>query len=509
MTSSPKLAPPGRPGPSLSIGRQEPRVLHLPTDYDEPLSLAKADEMIDLAAVAGLVLEPWQEIAAEGMTLTRADRKWSAFEVGIQANRQNGKGSIIEARQLAGLFLWGEDLQIYTAHEFKTAQEMFMRIRDLIEGCPQLDALVSRVRTADGEEAIETKAGQRLKFMARSNNSGRGFTGDVVYLDEAYKLRQQTMAAILSTMSARSITGNPQLIYASSAGMVDSEVQEKVRTRALAGTASRLAYLEWSATPWHDLTPAEREDYDDDINAYYDDMEVAAQGNPAAGHRISTEFMQSEREALGSEEYARERLGIWASIGGASAIPPEWWEVGRRESVGKPRAIAYAVDVPPARDSAVIMAAIETEDGRTHVEIVDQDYGTDWVPARLAALRAKWAPVAIVVDAGSAAGALLPELRRERVRTTQVNLRTIGAACGTFYDLLREKKLTHSGQAPLDEAVAAATKRPLGSDGTMWAWNRKSSLSDISPLVGATLALSGLQSRASRGKSSKSKAVVL
>lgn len=500
MTNSP---------PPAVLGRQEPRVLYLPSDYHEGLSLARADEMIDLSAVAGLVLEPWQEIAAESITLTRDDGKWAAFEVGIQANRQNGKGSIIEARQLAGLFLWGEKLQIYTAHEFKTAQEMFMRIRDLIESCPELDSRVARVRTADGEEAIETKDGKRLKFMARSNNSGRGFTGDVVYLDEAYKLRQQTMAAIMSTMSARSVKGNPQLIYASSAGMADSEVQEKLRVRALAGKAARLAYMEWSATPWHELKPSEREKYDDDIENYYNDMDVAARANPAYGHRISRDFMQSEREALGSEEYARERLGIWARVGGIAAIPAEWWEIGKVDSIGRAKSIAFAVDVPPARDSAVIMSAVELENGKVHVEIVEQDYGTDWVPARLAELRAKWNPVAIVIDAGSAAGALLPELRRERVRTMQVNLRAIGAASGRFHDLLRDKKLTHSNQEPLNAAVAAATKRPLGSDGTMWTWNRKNVVSDISPLVGATLALAGLQSRAPRSGRSKSKAVIL
>ena len=37
----------------------------------------------------------------------RADGNWSAFEVGVNVPRQNGKGGIIEARELAGLFLLG------------------------------------------------------------------------------------------------------------------------------------------------------------------------------------------------------------------------------------------------------------------------------------------------------------------------------------------------------------------------------------------------------------------
>src|SRR5699024_5033232 len=134
-----------------------------------------------------------------------------AFQVGVSANRQNGKGSILEARQLAGLFLWGETLQVHTAHEFRTAQKHFNRVLSLIEATPTLDRMVSRVRRADGEEAIETKEGTALQFMARSLKSGRGITGDTVYLDEAFALKGQMMASLMSTMSARSVHGNPQL----------------------------------------------------------------------------------------------------------------------------------------------------------------------------------------------------------------------------------------------------------------------------------------------------------
>lgn len=513
------------PEPNVSgAGRQTPRISFLPREFDPELSAVKASEMIDLAAVAGLYLEPWQEIAAEGLTLTRADGKWAAFEAAIQANRQNGKGSIIEARQLAGLFVWGEHLQIYTAHEFKTAQEMFQRILFLVQSTPALDSMVTRVRTAAGEEAIEAqiklngrKVNTRLRFLARSTSSGRGFTGDTIYLDEAYKLKQLTLSAILPTMAARSVHGNPQIIQASSAGMADSEVQEKTRNRALAGAEERLAYMEWSAPAWDDLTEEQRQSYDNDVEAYYSDPETARISNPAYGLRISGDFLQAERAALDSEEFAREHLGIWAKLDAEVVIPAEWWAKAARDSVPTSWArVAFAVDVPPGRESACIAAAIETADGAVHLEILEQDYGTEWVPAMLAKLKSIWSPVAIVVDAGSAAGSLIPEVRRAGVRSKQVNLRMIGAACGGVYDLLREgshndgpegRRLTHSDQEQLNDAVKAAKRRPLGTDGTLWAWSRKDTTADISPLVAATLALAGLQSRPVR--STPRRAVVL
>ena len=290
---------------SALVGVQEPRLLLLPNEYDVEKSAARAADMIDVAELAGVTLDPWQTIGAETMTLTRRDGRWAAFEAFLAANRQQGKGTMIEARQLAGLFVWEESLQVYTAHEFKTAQEMFLRIRQLIESTPSLDRLVQRIRTADGEEAIETKSGCRLKFMARSNSSGRGFTAPTLYLDEAMKLKRRMMAALMPTMSALSLKGNPQLLYFSSAGEADSDVQEEVRERALAGTSARLAYAEWSVPRWDELPPDERRRWPD-ADAYRRDPEIHRRANPGYNIRLDPDYVsETEFEAMGAEEFDR------------------------------------------------------------------------------------------------------------------------------------------------------------------------------------------------------------
>src|SRR5260370_15108121 len=93
---------------------------------------------------------------------------WAAFEVGLIVSRQNGKGAILEARELAGLFILGEQLIIHTPHEFKTCNEAFRPLLMLIEKCPDLDHRLSPVRTSHGEEGIELTTGQRQPFLARS-----------------------------------------------------------------------------------------------------------------------------------------------------------------------------------------------------------------------------------------------------------------------------------------------------------------------------------------------------
>ncbi len=63
----------------------------------------------------------------------------------------------------------------------------------------------------------------------------------------------------------------------------------------------------------------------------------------------------------------------------------------------------------------------------------------------------------------------------------------IGAACGQLVDLVAEADVRHLGSQELTDAVRGAATRPLGD---AWAWSRKNSGVDISPLVAATLALS-------------------
>jgi phage terminase large subunit-like protein len=284
-------------------GDQEPRLCSLPP-FDSGVSGRNA---IALAEVAGLDLDPWQRLVLDA-GLRRRGGKWAAFEVGLIVARQNGKGTVLEALELAALFLFPDvRLILHSAHEFKTAAEAFLRIRALIEDHPDFDRQVSRIRTAAGAEAVELKDGKRLRFVARSSGSGRGFTSDLVILDEAYKLGDQEMAALLPTLSARP---DPQVWYASTAGDQGSVQLGRVRARGVAGNDPSLAFLEWSA-----------DDHDDPAA-----LETWARANPGLGIRIAPDYVEREMAALGPDAFARERLSIgdWP-VGDAG----QWEVVGR------------------------------------------------------------------------------------------------------------------------------------------------------------------------------------
>jgi phage terminase large subunit-like protein len=193
-----------------------PRFQHVPLFHS-----SAGRDAVDLAEFAGLTLDPWQCDVLEGALGTTAAGRWAAMEVAVIVPRQNGKGGILEARQLFGLYLNPRDeLQTHTAHRFDTCLDHFRRVRGLIEGNDELLAKVKRngIKDSNGKESIELVDGHRLLFKARSKGSGRGFSGDVVYLDEAFYL--QGLGDMIPSLSAR---GDPQVWYSSSAPLPRTE----------------------------------------------------------------------------------------------------------------------------------------------------------------------------------------------------------------------------------------------------------------------------------------------
>jgi hypothetical protein len=472
-----------------------PRLTHSPGTGVDTLG----PEATELAREAGLILDDWQAWYLDGALAFRSDRKWAAFENGLDVPRQDGKGSIIETRCLAGLDLLDEKLLTYTAHEFKTAQEHFHRITFLVENCDRLRRKVKRVRKAAGAEAIEMLDGTRLRFLARSAGSGRGFSGDVVFFDEAMILWAAAVGALLPTMAARTnvTAGGPQLWYTGTAGHGEAaRVFASVRDRAIAGNDEGLFYAGWEAGEADDHTG---EDVDLDDRAEWYRANPAMHGpNP----RITEEFVQKERNALTDDEFARERLCIWGGAGMRSAIDPDTW-LALTDAKSKPRGpIALAVDVPPEGKRASIARAGERADGRVHGE-VDTRPGTGWAVERLAEISKKRNAV-VVLDGGSRAMSLVPALIKAGVEPVIYGTRDVVAACGAFVDKVDEDKFRHMGQTELNLAVDAARRRKVGD---AWAWHRRDTSADISPLVATTLAVHGLKEEPPRRKTGRSMAV--
>lgn len=499
----------GRP---VELDRVVPRLCHY-----TPYAFSSGLEAIELAASAGLVLDPWEQLVIQlGLGETGLGR-WAAFQVVLLVSRQNGKGSILEALELFWLFGTGERLIGHSAHEYRTAMEAFRRVLSLIENTDYLRKKVKRVMQSTGEEGVELLTGQRLRFLARSKGAGRGFTFGKLVWDEAYALTESQQEAQLPTLSA---VENPQIWITSSPPLTSDTGGPLFALRRLAlAKALGLTYLDYGA-----------EGSLDKLNEIdLDDHSLWRRTNPAeAVGRITIETMARERISMSDAGFARERLGIWPPdlTAGFGVITSEQWERLLDPHSGsdawqaedfphpatpmrdltrmKPPTVltgrpAIGVDVSPrvsGQPAASIGLAQYRQDGRRHIEVIKKGTGTGWLVSDLVNL-AKTTRGVIVIDPGSPAGSILASLEAAITESglspdvlVKMTARDVASAFGVIYDSATDTgdqpTIAHLGQSELTLAVGGAVTRNVG-EGKAWA--PRDSAVDITGLVAVTNAL--------------------
>lgn len=444
--------------PSARLGAQRPRVHSGPR-----FPTSAGAEAVELAAELGLFLDPWQQFVLEQSLGEKLDGRWAAFQVCLLCPRQNGKGSILEARELAGLFLFDEKRITHSAHEAKTAKDHFERMESLLRNAGYGDDQVVYRRSTTEVSITLRRTGCKLQFYTRTDNGGRGLGGDVVVLDEAFALTRDQMAALMPTMAARSLTGNPQMWFTSSAGFADSDVLAEKKIQGEKGH-DRLAYFDWSAAPGLDLT----------------DRESWAQANPGLGFRISEEFIADELPDLGSERFARERLGLWAEVAVSQAINPGVWAQLADVDAERGSSPTFGVTVAPDRSWSAVAAAWRRPDGLLQVCLTEGGYrpGATWLLEHVTALRLR-APGAQVLVDEAARGVL------QRVK--EVSVAEQAQAENAFADLVLAGGVRHGDNRAVNVSVASSRWKASGNTQVL---DRKG-LKDISPLRAEALAAWG------------------
>lgn len=487
---------------AVPLGLQTPRFRTVP----EESGASWGPEAIDLAKTVGIVADEGQAaVITDGMAHSR-DGKWLASEVADIEPRQNGKGVDLEIRALAGLLLVKEPLIIWTAHEFKTANEGFLRMRHYFDNFDHLRKRVKTIRSSTHAVEIILLGGQRLAFLARSGGSGRGFAGVApLFLDEAFALTAEQMAALIFAMSAHP---NPQVWYMSSAPLAESLVLRETCSRGRRGSAG-LVYYEWSAA-------GEPEALERLVaaNKQMDDRDAAtpagaalraelfarvAEANRAFGTRIQPSSILRELKATGVEQFMRERLGVYSEdllTAGYRVIPEFLWKAAYDPGAvvdGRP---ALGVYVPPDRSYSAIVAAGYTHSGMRLIELTGNDDtgddyrpGTAWIVPRLQQLE-KHGPLVVVVDDK----AIADEAEKAGLEVHRANVADVVTGCQLLYDGVAGpdpdgRDVRHLGQKELTDAVAGAVKRKVGNS---WAWERHDLTTDVGPIAAASLALFGL-----------------
>lgn len=464
--------------PAVVLGSQKPRVLTRPPHLSEE----SGREAIDLADSVGLRLDPWQQLAVRVILAESADGRYAASEAGFLVARQNGKGAILEAIVLHGMFLVGDPLTLWTAHQTKTSFEAFQRVKGWIEGSADLSRRVKAINAAHGEEGITLHSGVRLRFLARSKSSGRGFSPQRIIFDEAQELAKVATEAMLPSMRAQA---NKQAIYCGTVPGPETNHPEhwtRLRDRGRAGESKRLAWLEWSP-----------EGSDDPIKAHainLDSPKVHAQGNPARGYRVSPQSIVEDREALDDDSFARELLSIWpASSYGEGIFGNAAWDacaVVEQEPPADGLVLGVAVSLDRAWSS--LAAAAPMADDRTLLAAVDRRRGVSWAVDEVARIQGQRG-CQVVIDGKGPGSTLIRPLEDAGVKLTVLSTSDICDASADMHDRVQNGRAAHMRHPDLDKAHAAAVQRPIGD---RWAIGRKVSHDDVSMLEAAVIAAWGI-----------------
>lgn len=467
---------------SVRRGVQTPRVLLRPKHDSE----ADAQDACELIASCGQPLDEFQ-VLLTCMTLATLSGRLSASEVGALLARQNGKGGWLEAVAIWSLFevwLYGDrdgllgrnNTTLWTAHELKTSDEAYGRVKSLIEANRDLAAeVVVWNGGLTGTHIIQLKDGSRLVFLARSKSSGRGFSPRRIIFDEAQEFSALAFRAMMYATSAQG--ARRQLIYAGTVPSLEnvSAIWTGVRDRGRAGKVGRLAWAEWTPEGSDDpRTPPDPTDW-----------KARAAANPALGGRILAETIDEEWEAAQADldGFMRERLSVWPSSGaGSYGALPEWGDRVSVEPTISKGALGVACDIEETRVSACwagesVPSFLAVNDVRPWTERAA-------FAAHVADVQ-KRRKCAVLVRAKST---LIPALEAAGVELTLADRDTRIQAASDLALATQRGEISHGDYPELNTAVASATWKT--HDG------RRALVDLRGELEAVTLALFGVKSTA-------------
>ncbi|WP_143588474.1 terminase [Tersicoccus sp. Bi-70] len=470
-----------------------------------------------------VTLMPWQRALLIRMLELRPDGGLRFATVVVLVARQNGKSTLSQVLALWFMLVAGWPLVLGTAQDLETAEEVWEGAVSLLEDSDDEDDdddsladLISRVVKVNGKKSLILTNGTRYKVKAANRRAGRGFSGNLVLLDELREhqnwlawgaitktTQAQVFSLILALSNAGDLTsvvlrylrkmahkaiGDPDGICKDDDDLgptqldLEDDGDEGDSADDWAQDGESLAVFEWSAAPG--LSKWDRDGW--------------AQGNPALGYRIKERKIASDCRIDPEWVFRTEVLCQWSDGVVDGPFPPGSWEKGVNETTEGPddklvlkndadRIVGdvwACVDTAHDREQTYIAFAGRRADGAAQVEVVAGRYGQDWVKAWLMDDKRRGRIKAVTGQTrGAPVSSLMSNMAEDVAFTIPVREwagSDIMGAFGDLFDAVRDVKVKHNPQGPLDAAAKVAVTKALG-DGK--ALDRQHSPTDIAPLV--------------------------
>lgn len=515
------------------VGVTEPRLCTQPLRELTPETSHGFSVIKFALEVLGVVLYPWQKALLIRALELNEDGTYRFRKVFVLVGRQNGKTTLLTVLALWWLFTDAEEfpehlpaedfLILGTAQNLDIAEEAWDAALKRCDPNPDeddqrfvVDDLAAETRKpvkTNGKKSLRLRNGAKYEPRAASRMGGRGKSAARVIMDEMRE--QHTWDVWGSVSKTKNAIFNSQLWGISSAGDAKSVVLQTLRDGAIktmkafeqyveSGIQSleefanthdvATALFEWSATPGRPLL----------------DVESILQANPSVGYKPM--FWDSIwSDLLGDEPEATKRTEIlcdwvtsrvepyldadgWTDAADAPVVDDDGELLEEGSVIAEGSRMVMGIDVH--REKRLTRSSIGVagyrDDGRVHLELIAQRTGMTWVLKHAKAVREKTGINQVALQTkGCDASDLVSLLAEAGFDVVDISGTTLLISAGRLADRLREDKIRHRSQGPLNLAIANATTKDLSG---MPVWSREASPVDIAPLVAVTYALVGLES---------------
>jgi len=458
----------------------------------------------------------WQRFALiHGLELNE-DLTYRWRTVIIEHARQNGKTLLLVILALWHLYCKGSRTVIATAQDLSKAEDAWGAAVEWAQSNEELAELIRKISLAHPKllRVLNPLTGKLCEYRVASTSrrGARGFSGDLVLLDELREHQSwDSWAAVTKTQMARpraqawafsnagdacSVVWRYQRALAHrDLGWPDGDADAAVIEDADPGMAELLAelekelgddmgtgWMEWSAPP----------------NAARTDRQAWAQANGSMNHTGVVSDCVTERaiaHALRTDPasvFDQEVMCRYVPFADGGPFPEGAWR-DTLDDDAVPAADARStvcVEVSTTRSAAVVTKAALDAEGRVVLGVAEMQPGTDWVRGWLLAQRDSFTGVVIRSGAGSPVLSLLQEFTDAKLPVVEWKGAEIGAAFGQLYDRVRDHTIRHLSHPGLDGAACSAVPKVQAGGG--WVVDPVKSPGDMAPLYAAAGAVWGL-----------------
>lgn len=521
-------------------GVETPRIFTPPLQPLEPRSpVTEARtlgyDVIDFAEnVLHVSLYPWQKWLLVHMLELLPDGGLRFRTVVVLVARQNGKSTLSQVLALWFMIVWGWPLVMGTAQDLETAEEVWQGAVDLVEEDEDLSQLLKRVVKVNGKKALELTDGStdkvkaRYKVKAANRRAGRGFTGNLIMLDELREHQNwEAWGAITKTTMAQL---EALVLALSNAGDLTSVVLSYLRKmahEALGDPDGICEEIAASGPTLLDVEALEEEDEefdDDDLADFEQDEDTLglfewsaapgcskwdragwAQANPSVGWNPG--FTQRTIAAACKTDpewvFRTEVLCQWSAGTLTGPFPPGSWDKGKNVPEELPDGtqrvadvdriigpVVAGVDQSHDRSMTYVAFAGHRADGVAQVEIVAGRHGSDWVKDYLMDDKRR---DRIRSVAGQSRGAPISPLMETLATDEEFTIPVIEWSGGDLtagwadvFDSVRDVTVRHNPQPVLDVAAATAVVKVFSGGASVP--DHRASPAEVAPLMAFTAA---------------------